>query len=321
MIKKTKTTDFPSGVAWKVIKIMKTKNKPKDASAEIHLKKELEAVQFGMANDYFNLIVTVQGRYEVDVTDTKLIKIMATKVQSTVYAKMIIGHLNGAAADDFDALCSKITEIQRLTKTMSGGRTPKVEKEVQLANTDGNRFNGVCGYCNKKAGHKRAQCPDKAAGKPPANSGGGGGGRPGGGGGGSNKTCNHCGGRGRTENDCWKKNPDKAPVWYKQKSEASGASVEMMLASVEAPIFDNGASTNSTRKQAVVSSSIEAEKQAAAECKSEEFKTIVDQFKYCMEVERPNVAETVKKICGIKTDSDCKSCKKIVHKQDFAHAR
>ncbi len=46
MIEKTKTADFPHGIAWKAIETMKQKNKPKDMSAEIEMEAELQKVQF-----------------------------------------------------------------------------------------------------------------------------------------------------------------------------------------------------------------------------------------------------------------------------------
>ena len=56
--------------------------------------------------------------------------------------------------------------------------------------------------------------------------------------------------KGHNKDKCWKKHPGNAPQWYKdmqKKKEASGASFEMMLASVD-----------------LIKSSIEAEKQAKA---------------------------------------------------------
>ena len=46
IIEKTKTDDFPHGVAWKAVATMKRKNKPKDMSAEIEMEAELHKIQF-----------------------------------------------------------------------------------------------------------------------------------------------------------------------------------------------------------------------------------------------------------------------------------
>ena len=50
------------------------------------------------------------------------------------------------------------------------------------------------------------------------------------------KKCSHCNKPGHEEANCWKKHPDKAPEWFKNRSnsgEAAGSSVEVMLADIE----------------------------------------------------------------------------------------
>ena len=52
---------------------------------------------------------------------------------------------------------------------------------------------------------------------------------------GSNKKCNFCGLKGHKEAECYKKNPEKAPAWYKEKAakaEAASSSVEVSLTSL-----------------------------------------------------------------------------------------
>ena len=86
-------------------------------SAETELGSELKTIQFWMVNDYYNLVVMIMARYEVDKSDMDLIKIMAKKVNSLMYAKMVIKHLNqDATQHNLEELCGKISEIQRLTK-------------------------------------------------------------------------------------------------------------------------------------------------------------------------------------------------------------
>ena len=65
-----------------------------------------------MANDYSNSVVTVMARYKVEESDTDLIKIMAKKVNSSMYVKMVIKHLNqDATQHNLEELCGKISEI------------------------------------------------------------------------------------------------------------------------------------------------------------------------------------------------------------------
>ena len=110
------------------------KNNPRDTSAAIELEDELEKIQFRMANEYYNSVVTVMARYEVDKSGTDHIEIMAKKVNSSMYAKMVIKHLNkDATHHDLEELCGKISEIQRLKKATgasTGAKQNNQEKEV-----------------------------------------------------------------------------------------------------------------------------------------------------------------------------------------------
>ena len=109
-IKKTKSHDYPNGLIYKLIAMLMKKNKPKEVSAETELGAKLEKIQFRMANDYYNLVVMVMARYEVDKSDMDLIKIMAKKVNSPMYAKMVIEHLNQTATQhDLEELCGEIS--------------------------------------------------------------------------------------------------------------------------------------------------------------------------------------------------------------------
>ena len=224
MIERTKSDDFPSGLAYKVINAMKLKNKPKDTSAEISLDADLDKVEFSRAEDYYNDVVAVCSRYDVSKTETDLVKQLAKKVTSSVYAKMIIDHLdNGAVNHSLEKICEDIRKIQRLTKANGTSQKPK-GKEVQLANADvaAGSFKGICGYCGEKCGYKRKDCPKRKNG-----------GSKGGGAKNSDKTCNYCGKKGHIEADCWKKHPEKVPDYIKKKNEGGGASVEVMLMSLE----------------------------------------------------------------------------------------
>ena len=94
IILKTVVSGFPQGKVYRVLQMLKTKNRPKDVSAEIELESELEKVQFKSANDYYNDIVAVTVRFEVNKSNTDLIKIMAKKVSSLIYAGMILNHMS-----------------------------------------------------------------------------------------------------------------------------------------------------------------------------------------------------------------------------------
>ena len=234
-IQKTTTKDHPHGNASKFLQLCAHKNKPDDATAEIEMDANLERIQFSNANDYYNDVVSVQAKYNVEKTEIELIKLMAKKVTNETYAKMIVDHLDGHSSTpcDLEVICSKINKIQRLTKAKGGtsNNKRKDEKEVQLAYADGKgTFKGVCGNCKKVCGYKRATCPHKAASGKGDDKGTG------------DRKCDHCGGKGHLSPSCWKKHPEKAPQWYKDKAgketkETSNTSVEIMLAAVDEEDF------------------------------------------------------------------------------------
>ena len=99
----------------------------------------------------------------------------------------------------------------------------KGDKEVHLAGADKGSYGGICSYCKKKAGQKCMDCPEckgKSSGSSLE----------------SAKKCNSCGKSGHMDSDCWNKNPNKAPQWFKDlsnKKEAAGSNVEVMLANIE----------------------------------------------------------------------------------------
>ena len=213
---------------------MKQKNKPKDMSTEIEMEAELQKVQFRSAVDYYNDIVGVTSNYEVKKTETELIKIMSTKVNSTMFAAMILTHMEDTTnPDDLEELCNEIGKIQRLAK--ANGKSDRSNdaggKETQLNSAEGGgTFKGICGNCKTRCGYKRKDCPKKKAG--------GNGGGSGSGSGGGGKYCDHCKSTGHEKDKCWKLHPELAPQWYKDmkaksSGEAAGSSVEMMLAQVD----------------------------------------------------------------------------------------
>lgn len=214
VVKKTKSADFPQGVAYRVFEILKKKNKPSDVTAEIELRSALEKVKFKYANDYYRDITGVCARFEVSLSEMELIKIMAKQVKDSSYVDKIVTHLKASTADDLEELCNTISENQRLVGIVGGsdGKSgDRREKEVQLASAGD--FKGVCGFCNKKAGHRRKDCPERKKKQ-------------------AETKCNHCGKKGHVEENCWKKHPDKTPQWAKDKAkETSGA--EITVASVE----------------------------------------------------------------------------------------
>ena len=131
LLGKTKSEDFPNGLAHELVVQVKNANKPSDTSAMIELETELDKFQLKGARDFYNDVVGVLDKYEVTKTDQELFMPMACKNHDTSYARLILDKLKS----DFDGLCNSISEIQRLTK--SGSKRGAGEKEVHLASVEG----------------------------------------------------------------------------------------------------------------------------------------------------------------------------------------
>ena len=73
MTEKTKSTDLPSGQAWKVLKVMRKKCTPSNSTAAIQLEQEVDNLRFRLARQFYNDVIGVTARYNVPVTETMLI--------------------------------------------------------------------------------------------------------------------------------------------------------------------------------------------------------------------------------------------------------
>ncbi len=83
--------------------------------------------------------------------ETDLIKIMLTKVNSTMCVAMILDHMeNPDEPGDIEELCNNIGKIQHLAK--ANGKSDRSNdnggKETQLNSAEGGgTFKGICGNC------------------------------------------------------------------------------------------------------------------------------------------------------------------------------
>ena len=110
----TITADNTHGKIADVLVAMERKYQPSDTTAELELDTALESLKFGGsdANNYYNSVVSIQTQFSVAKSDTDLIKLMARKVTSATYTKMIIDHMVATIADNFQDLCSQISTVQ-----------------------------------------------------------------------------------------------------------------------------------------------------------------------------------------------------------------
>ena len=91
---KTVSTDFPQGKVYQFLKIIKSKNKPKDVSTEIKMDMDLKKLKFCLPPDYYNNVVDVTTRCNMVKSETNLIKLMLKKVPSEMNVDKILVHLS-----------------------------------------------------------------------------------------------------------------------------------------------------------------------------------------------------------------------------------
>ena len=179
---------------------MGEKYQPSDTTAELELDSALEVLKFGGdANAYYNSVIKTKTQYAVAKSDDDLIKLMATKINSATYAKMIVDHLNSVAANNFELICTQISTVQRLAGISNSKSKKSSDKEIAVVGTE-------------------TATEKKKAGK--------------------NVTCNHCQKKGHKEEECWKKYPDQIPQWVrdKQKKKAEKAKAESETGGVEVTV-------------------------------------------------------------------------------------
>ena len=123
-------------------------------------------------------MVKILTQYSVFKSDDDLIKLMARKVNSATYTKIIIDHLKLTSGHSFQEICNDISTVQRsVGVSNSNGKKRNSDKEIAVVGTE---------TADKKKSGK-------------------------------NVTCNHCHKKGHVEVNCWKKNPEKIPQWVCDK--------------------------------------------------------------------------------------------------------
>jgi hypothetical protein len=196
--------------------------------------------------DFFNDVVGVMDKYEVTKTDHELCMLMAQKNNDASYARLILDELK-SDSPNFDRLCNDISEIQRLMRSESTGYSNN--KEVHLSSVGGKGlFKGKCRNCGKVCRFKAYQYKKQRGemhggcmnGDDEGNTNNGS----------SNKTCNFCGLKGHKESGCFKKFPEKAPAWFKEKSaktKSASLNVEVSLMSLDPAKLGIGATSLQSR--------------------------------------------------------------------------
>ena len=260
LVHRAATSDWPGGLAWKIVVGLFKRYRPKDNITHVELRIKLNQVSMQDSDEpdkLFEQLNAIQEAYEssgkqVDVHDLQAIVFtVAPKQYQPVLSAVQLEKGNALSLDDLETAMNQVYCQMTAAKKITGDG-----KELSLATVD--HSNKECWNCGEK-GHIAKDCPKKKKN----------GGRGKGKGSGKGKDkCGICGKPHPTEN-CWSKpeNANKCPKWYTEQmaSEVNAAAVqnsdkivEVMLCGMEFPkeykilldpnvwIADSGTSVHNT---------------------------------------------------------------------------
>ena len=142
LLSKTKSDNYPNGIAHKFMETTKKANKPYDKGAGIKLDLDLIQLQLKGMREFYNDVVGVMDKHEVTKTDHELGMLMACKNLDVLYVVLILDKLKSNSSH-FERVCSHASKIQYLTQSGTTGHG--YEKEVHLPSVDsGGTLNEKC---------------------------------------------------------------------------------------------------------------------------------------------------------------------------------
>jgi len=213
---KAMTSEWPGGLAWKVVDGLFEKYAPKDLISKVELRRELAAVKMGKKDDprvLFETLAAIENKYNHAKFTIEKDELIATVLENAPmeYASVLTSEQRRRAGNlDLMHLQDAMTQLYR---TMYGRVDCDTSKEVQLSSFE--TKGGIVCYRCKKPGHKAYECPEKKKGDN--------------GGGGKKKfrgNCHRCGKQGHRQADCWEdpKNKHKKEEFMRKKGNKNAES-------------------------------------------------------------------------------------------------
>ena len=229
-IHKGKSTDWPEGLAHKVMEYLHNKMMPEDTMSKVEFKNACTQIKMRKKDDpskLFELISEVQEEYGVDMDqddETALVLEKAPEMYQSVLVSCIEAKGTALTTDDLEGVMMKRYRLALKAKKKFGNDDDSdSDNELTLS-----AFTGKCFRCGKQ-GHKANQCKDNDDR---------GGGNP-------NHgrrakftgNCNMCNRKGHKAKECYEReeNASKRPRGWKSclkpevASAAVGTSVELLL--------------------------------------------------------------------------------------------
>lgn len=232
--------NWPGGLAWKVVKSLFKKFRPKDTISKVELRMMLNKITMKEKDEpdkLFEQIGEVQQRYSaanMTVDEADLMAVVFTVAPKKYQAVLSSVQMEKGEDLDLDDLESTMNQVYRQESAVRK-KSDEDSQEIALAAMTGQK----CWYC-QELGHISRDCPKKKknnGNRNPNNSNNGGG-----------KKCGICQ-KPHDTSACWEKpeNAHKRPKWYKTKGATQGEvgamatggeggkTIELMLAGMSFP--------------------------------------------------------------------------------------
>lgn len=170
MIYKSRSADWPGGLAYKVVQLLFKKFAPDDIMSNIELENRLKQVKFMHRkedpSELFERIKTIENQYEhtkVTIDNDRVLALVMDRAPVEYKAVLLAEQRRAGAALTLDDLETAMHDYWRITYGTRKDDCNSV-KEVSFAGvgngSDGSNEKKVCRFC-KKEGHEDDMCWDK----------------------------------------------------------------------------------------------------------------------------------------------------------------
>ena len=227
LVMRSSTSEWPNGLAWKVVEALFKKYRPEDVISMAELRRELGRISMKKEEDpttLFDQLSTIENKYiGQSINEKDMIAVILDTAPKEYATTLTSEARNKGMALTLNDLREAMYEHWRIMYPGGKGFMKTETPEVSLTQQD---HSGKRCYRCKKMGHMAYQCPEKNSNKGNKDNKN------------KNKTCNTCGKKGHVAADCWQdeKNESKAPEWFKKKQakkENETGFVEILLCNLD----------------------------------------------------------------------------------------
>jgi NurA-like 5'-3' nuclease len=171
LIYKSKTANWPNGLAWKIAEALKKKYQPQDTMTRVEVRHQLDKIIMKKDADpatLFEQLNSIENRYNTATRKIEEEDLIAVVIDAAPKQYQLVLTNEQLRSKNFLTMEDLNKAMNTLWRTHAVNTGVKQEEEELVLNA----FEGFCCGCKKK-GHKAHECPQKSARmNPPPGSGG-----------------------------------------------------------------------------------------------------------------------------------------------------